>query len=154
MQKHGNVARKATKKNLQRTFANVFSCVSTFARLRLDKGYFSKVLYGLQSVHEAVASCVQFCTIYNICGKMFHVVHSFLCVFFWFLLYSNFAIVWRNWRHAKHRTLLAVGGYVATSRQNPLQQQKTCIAQRNVHQVLLRMVVTAVRQAANRWSKS
>jgi len=74
-----NVTRKATKKNLQRTFANVFSCVSTFDRLRLDKGYFSKVLYGLQSVHEAVASCVEFATSVAKCVIFF--ILFYVCLF-------------------------------------------------------------------------
>ena len=87
----GNVARKATKKNRQRTFANVFSCVTTFARLRLDKGYFSKVLCGLQSVRETVASCVQFAISVAKCVMLF-IVYVYFFGFCFTVILQSFGV--------------------------------------------------------------
>ena len=88
----GNVARKATKKNRQRTFANVFSCVRTFARLRLDKGYFSKVLCGLKSVREAVASCEQFAISVAKCVMLFIVFCAYFFRFCFTVIMQSFGV--------------------------------------------------------------
>ena len=88
----GNVARKATKKNRQRTFANVFSCVRTFARLRLDKGYFSKVLCGLKSVREAVASCEQFAISVAKCVMLFIVFCAYFFRFCFTVILQSFGV--------------------------------------------------------------